>query len=207
MAGREPGEREQVFAGGVHHRLDLGVGAAEHRGDGLELLGDVAGVGLGEDGGDGVIATARHFLGYGATEAGQNMAVTQLCRRELYEVYARPFEATIALAGLGSVMNSYSAYDGVPVGASRELLMRADHAGDLLPSAPAHVHSAQEDQSRPRHAGPTRPRAVGPSSAAVRAMPNGPSTRSHQLATETEPAAGPASGPRVRRRAHRPCGP
>lgn len=71
---------------------------------------------------DGAIATGKHFLGYGVSEAGQNMAKTVLGRRELYEVYARPFEAAIRLAGLGSVMNSYSSIDGVPVGASREIL-------------------------------------------------------------------------------------
>jgi len=68
------------------------------------------------------MATAKHFLGYGVTEAGQNMAATMVGRRELYEVYARPFEAAIREAGLASVMNSYSEYDGVPIGMSRELL-------------------------------------------------------------------------------------
>ncbi|MBV9641254.1 MAG: hypothetical protein JO330_17080 [Mycobacteriaceae bacterium] len=63
---------------------------------------------------EGVMATAKHFLGYGVTEAGQNMAATMVGRRELYEVYARPFEAAIREAGLASVMNSYSEYDGFP---------------------------------------------------------------------------------------------
>ncbi|MCL1898907.1 MAG: glycoside hydrolase family 3 C-terminal domain-containing protein [Promicromonosporaceae bacterium] len=71
---------------------------------------------------EGVLATAKHFLGYSATEAGQNMAVTQLGKRELYDAHATPFEAAIKLAGLRSVMNSYSEIDGVPVGASREIL-------------------------------------------------------------------------------------
>jgi beta-glucosidase len=72
--------------------------------------------------GEDVIATGKHFLGYAVTEAGQNMAATSVGPRELYEVYARPFEAAIRVAGLGSVMNSYSEYDGVPVGASRAIL-------------------------------------------------------------------------------------
>ena len=70
----------------------------------------------------GVIATAKHFLGYAMTEGGQNMAATQLTARELREVYARPFEAAIRLAGLASVMNSYSEIDGIPVGASGAIL-------------------------------------------------------------------------------------
>lgn len=76
----------------------------------------------GDDLREGVIATAKHFLGYAMTEAGQNMAASQITRRELREVHARPFEAAIALAGLASVMNSYSEYDGVPIGASKEIL-------------------------------------------------------------------------------------
>ncbi len=71
---------------------------------------------------EGVMATAKHFLGYGVTEAGQNMAATMVGDRELYEVYARSFEAAIRKAGLASVMNSYSEYNGVPIGMSRELL-------------------------------------------------------------------------------------
>ncbi|OHV18911.1 beta-glucosidase [Parafrankia soli] len=71
---------------------------------------------------EGAIATGKHFLGYAVTEAGQNMAKTVLGRRELFEVYARPFEAAIRLAGLRSVMNSYASIDGVPLGASHEYL-------------------------------------------------------------------------------------
>ncbi len=71
---------------------------------------------------DGVIATAKHFLGYAVTEGGQNMAATQATSRELREVHARPFAASIELAGLASVMNSYSEVDGIPIGASKEIL-------------------------------------------------------------------------------------
>jgi beta-glucosidase len=76
----------------------------------------------GDDLRTGVIATAKHFLGYGAGEAGQNTATTRIGERELYEVYARPFEAAIREAGLGSVMNSYSEYDGIPIVASAHVL-------------------------------------------------------------------------------------
>jgi beta-glucosidase len=76
----------------------------------------------GRDAATGVLATGKHFLGYALGEAGQNMARTEVGDRELYEVYARPFEAAIRLAGLRSVMNSYASIDGVPVGASRRIL-------------------------------------------------------------------------------------
>jgi beta-glucosidase-like glycosyl hydrolase len=70
----------------------------------------------------GVLATAKHFLGYAVTEGGQNMAATAVGARELYDVHARPFEAAIRLAGLASVMPSYSEFDGVPISASHAVL-------------------------------------------------------------------------------------
>jgi hypothetical protein len=42
----------------------------------------------------------------------------------LYDVYARPFEAAIRLAGLGSVMASYSEFEGVPIHVSPEVLTK-----------------------------------------------------------------------------------
>src|SRR5688572_24210180 len=70
----------------------------------------------------GVLATAKHFLGYAVTEGGQNMAATAVGARELYDVHARPFEAAFRLAGLASVMPSYAEFDGVPISASRAVL-------------------------------------------------------------------------------------
>jgi beta-glucosidase len=71
---------------------------------------------------EGIAATGKHFLGYGASEGGMNWAPAHLGRREIIDVYARPFEAAIREAGLASVMNSYSEIDGIPCGASREVL-------------------------------------------------------------------------------------
>ncbi len=76
----------------------------------------------GEDLRNGVIATAKHFVGYGLSEGALNQAAVHLGPRELYEVFALPFEAAIRQAGLMSIMNSYSEIDGVPVAASREVL-------------------------------------------------------------------------------------
>jgi beta-glucosidase len=58
------------------------------------------------------------------TDAGQNMAATAVGPRELYEVYARPFEAAIRIAGLGSVMASYAEFEGVPIHVSHEVLTK-----------------------------------------------------------------------------------
>jgi beta-glucosidase len=76
----------------------------------------------GKDLREGVLVCAKHFLGYGVTEAGQNMAATAVGPRELYDVYARPFEAAIRLAGLAGVMASYSKFEGVPIHVSRAVL-------------------------------------------------------------------------------------
>lgn len=71
---------------------------------------------------DGVVATGKHFLGYGAPEGGLNWAPAPLTRRELRERFVPPFEAAIREAGMRAVMNAYHEIDGVPCGASRELL-------------------------------------------------------------------------------------
>ena len=58
-------------------------------------------------------------------KAGCNWAPAHLNDRELRDVYLRPFEAAVRVAGLGSVMNGYHEIDGVPCGANRWLLDRA----------------------------------------------------------------------------------
>ena len=70
----------------------------------------------------GVVATAKHFLAYGASEGGLNWAPAHVPERELREVYLAPFEAAIREGGLLSIMNAYHELDGVPCGAARWLL-------------------------------------------------------------------------------------
>jgi beta-glucosidase len=76
----------------------------------------------GDDLTTGIAATAKHFLGYGASEGGMNWAPAHLSPRELLDVYAAPFEAVIRGACIASIMNAYHEIDGVPLGASPELL-------------------------------------------------------------------------------------
>ncbi|MCB0213380.1 MAG: glycoside hydrolase family 3 protein, partial [Anaerolineae bacterium] len=71
---------------------------------------------------EGVIATAKHFVGYGMSEGGMNWAPPHITPREMREVYLLPFEAAVREAKLASVMNGYHELDGVPCGASKELL-------------------------------------------------------------------------------------
>ncbi|BEP13982.1 glycoside hydrolase family 3 N-terminal domain-containing protein [Acidothermaceae bacterium B102] len=70
----------------------------------------------------GVMATGKHFLGYAAPPGGMNMSAFESGGRRTRDVFAYPFEAAIRLAGLRSVMNSYADVDGVPAGASPEVL-------------------------------------------------------------------------------------
>jgi beta-glucosidase len=70
----------------------------------------------------GVIATAKHFVGYAASEGGLNWAPAHISARELREVHLHPFEAVVRTAGLRSVMNGYHELDGVPCAADRGLL-------------------------------------------------------------------------------------
>lgn len=76
----------------------------------------------GEDLTGGVVATAKHFLGYGYPEGGMNMAACDIPERMMREVFAAPFQAAISEAGLQSVMNSYSSINGEPVISSKKIL-------------------------------------------------------------------------------------
>ena len=77
----------------------------------------------GPDLAEGVVATAKHFVGYGLSEGGLNWAPVRLMPRELRDAVALPFEAAIAEVGVASVMNAYHELDGVPCGASREVMV------------------------------------------------------------------------------------
>ena len=70
----------------------------------------------------GVLATGKHFLAHSLSEGGRNHAAVQVGPRELREVYAEPFAATIRGAALASVMSSYSCIDGLPGSGSAEVL-------------------------------------------------------------------------------------
>jgi beta-glucosidase len=70
----------------------------------------------------GVVATAKHFLGYGAPEGGFNWGWSSIGPRHLRDVIAAPFRAVINEAGVGAVMPSYNEIDGLPLHGSPELL-------------------------------------------------------------------------------------
>ncbi len=70
---------------------------------------------------DRVIATLKHFAGYGASEGGRNGAPVHMGLRELHEVDLLPFRKAVE-AGAASVMTAYNEIDGVPCTSNDYLL-------------------------------------------------------------------------------------
>ncbi|MFJ6453976.1 glycoside hydrolase family 3 N-terminal domain-containing protein [Paenarthrobacter sp. NPDC091669] len=67
-------------------------------------------------------AVAKHFVGSHHTEGGIHGAHCNVPDRLLVELYGKPFQAAITLAGLRGVMPSYNSVGGEPVSASARLL-------------------------------------------------------------------------------------
>ena len=63
----------------------------------------------------GVSCIAKHFLGYAQTQGGLNLGQARINDRELYELFATPFEAAIKGADLDGIMANYGEIDGLPV--------------------------------------------------------------------------------------------
>ncbi|MEO1967851.1 MAG: glycoside hydrolase family 3 N-terminal domain-containing protein [Sphingomonadaceae bacterium] len=69
---------------------------------------------------DTMMATAKHFAGYGAVGAGRDYNATSIPSREFRDVYLPPFKA-VADAGIGSIMAAFITLDGVPATGDRAL--------------------------------------------------------------------------------------
>ncbi len=70
---------------------------------------------------DTILATPKHYLGYGAAEGGRDYDVADFSARTLREVYLPPFKAAVD-AGAESIMASFNEIAGVPMHAHRELI-------------------------------------------------------------------------------------
>ena len=66
---------------------------------------------------DKVVATAKHWVAYGAAEAGRDYNTTDLSERTLREVYFPPFKAAID-AKVGTFMTAFNDINGVPATAN-----------------------------------------------------------------------------------------
>ena len=60
-----------------------------------------------------IFATAKHFAGYGAAEAGREYNETEISERTMREVYLPPFKAAVD-AGVTSLMSAFNDVAGVP---------------------------------------------------------------------------------------------
>jgi len=60
-----------------------------------------------------IFATAKHFAGYGAAEAGREYNETEISQRTMRELYLPPFKAAVD-AGVASLMSAFNDISGVP---------------------------------------------------------------------------------------------
>jgi beta-glucosidase len=69
-----------------------------------------------------IVATVKHFAGYGLTEGGLNKSPLFISERTMREVVLPPFKAAITEAGALSIMPAYNEIDGIPSHANKWLL-------------------------------------------------------------------------------------
>jgi beta-glucosidase len=67
---------------------------------------------------DRVVACAKHWVAYGAAEAGRDYNTTDMSERTLREIYLPPFKAAVD-ARVGTVMSAFNDLNGVPTTANR----------------------------------------------------------------------------------------
>jgi beta-glucosidase len=70
---------------------------------------------------DSLLATPKHFVGYGAVQAGMEYNSVDLSEQTLREVHLPPFRAAFA-AGAITTMSAFNDINGVPASANRELM-------------------------------------------------------------------------------------
>lgn len=66
---------------------------------------------------DRVVACAKHWVAYGAAEAGRDYNTTDMSETRLREVYFPPFKAAVD-AGVGTLMSAFNDLNGVPASAN-----------------------------------------------------------------------------------------
>jgi beta-glucosidase len=68
-----------------------------------------------------LLATVKHFAGYGAADGGRDYDSSYISEEQLWNVYFPPFKAAID-AGVGSVMSAYMDLNDVPASGNQFLL-------------------------------------------------------------------------------------
>lgn len=70
---------------------------------------------------DHVLASVKHFAGYGAAEGGRDYDSADISDELLYNVYLRPYKAGVD-AGTATIMSAYMDLNGVPASGNKWLL-------------------------------------------------------------------------------------
>ncbi|MFA0113010.1 glycoside hydrolase family 3 N-terminal domain-containing protein [Vibrio sp. 10N.261.46.E11] len=68
-----------------------------------------------------LVACAKHFVGYGASEGGRDYDTTELSDNTLHNVHLPPFTAAVE-AGVATMMSGFNDLGGTPVTGSRPLI-------------------------------------------------------------------------------------
>lgn len=68
-----------------------------------------------------VAACPKHFVGYGASEAGRDYVYTEISAPTMWNMYLPPYEAAVK-AGAMTIMSSFNDISGIPATANRYLL-------------------------------------------------------------------------------------
>lgn len=66
-------------------------------------------------------ACAKHFVGYGASEAGRDYNTTNIPERQMRQTYLPPFRTAVD-EGVVSLMTAFNENDGIPMTANRHVL-------------------------------------------------------------------------------------
>ncbi len=67
-----------------------------------------------------LIATAKHFVGYGAAQAGRDYHTVDISERSLNETFFPPFQAAVD-EGVGSFMTAFNDLNGIPCTGNKHL--------------------------------------------------------------------------------------
>jgi beta-glucosidase len=101
--GRDPRWGRVMEGAGEDAYLGARIAAARVRGFQGAKLGGV----------ESVMATAKHFAGYGAATAGRDYNAVDMSDHQLHETYLPPFKAAVD-AGVATFMNSFNTLNGIP---------------------------------------------------------------------------------------------
>lgn len=73
------------------------------------------------DGGESILACAKHYIGYGEAVGGRDSCDTGITFRKMREVFLPPFEKAVK-AGCATIMSAYGSIDGTPLTSSEKAL-------------------------------------------------------------------------------------